>query len=448
LITGIDSTAQAGLNPPADGTEERCAMVGAPLVVGVNHFSAPIELRERLALCEDRVNGVLGSLRDSCQAALLSTCNRMELYAVSSGKVTLHGLRRFFGSWGGISPADLSPYVYAYAGPEAVRHLFRVAAGLDSMVVGESQILGQVADASRMAEAAGSKGKELDQLFTDAIRVGRRVRAKTAIARHGASIPGVAVGLAKQVLGSLKGRRVLIVGAGKAGMLSARALLGSGAAEAFVSNRTDQRSRELAADIGGTVIPFSSLGNVLTQVDVVVSGTGATEPVISFEHIARAMERRANAPLLLVDIAVPRDIEPAVAGIPGVHLYNIDRLKYLAQSNLHQRRFEVVRVEEIVEEAVGQLVSWWRSLPILPTIKEIQRSAEEVREKELARALRDLSHLGAEDRQTVEMMSRAIVKKLLHHPFRSMKDTPGDEEYVAVVRRLFNLAERNGAAGL
>ena len=423
-------------------------MVGAPLVVGVNHFSAPIELRERLALCEDRVNGVLGSLRDSCQAALLSTCNRMELYAVSSGKVTLHGLRRFFGSWGGISPADLSPYVYAYAGPEAVRHLFRVAAGLDSMVVGESQILGQVADALRMAELAGSGGKELDQLFTNAVRVGRRARAETAIARHGASIPGVAVGLAKQVLGSLKGRRVLIVGAGKAGMLSARALLGSGAAEAFVSNRTDQRSRELAADIGGTVIPFSSLGKVLTQVDVVVSGTGATEPVISFEHIARAMERRADAPLLLVDIAVPRDIEPTVAGIPGVHLYNIDRLKYMAQSNLHQRRSEVKRVEEIVEEAVGQLVSWWRSLPVLPTIREIQQAAEEVRERELARALRDLSHLGDEERQTVEMMSRAIVKKLLHHPIRSMKDTPGDEEYVAVVRRLFNLPERNRAADL
>jgi glutamyl-tRNA reductase len=421
-------------------------MVGVPLVVGVNHLSAPVELRERLALGEDQLSGVLGSLRGSFQAAILSTCNRIELYTVSSGEDSLHGLRRFFGSWGDTSPDELSPYIYAHAGPEAVRHLFRVAAGLDSMVVGEAQILGQVADASRKAETAGSGGRELDRLFSHAIRVGRRVREETAIGRNGASIPGVAVGLARQVLGSLKGRRVLIVGAGKAGLLSARALLGSGAAEAFVSNRTDQRSRELAADIGGTVIPFSSLGDVLPQVDVVVSGTGASEPVISFKDIERAMERRANTSLLLVDIAVPRDIEPSVAGIPGVHLYNIDRLHGVAKSNLHQRCSEVEKVERIVEEAVGNFVTWWRSLPVLPTIKEIQQAAEDVRERELARALRDLSHLGPEERQTVEMMSRAIVKKLLHHPFRSLKDTPEDEEYVATARRLFNLPERNGGS--
>ena len=424
-------------------------MIGVPFVVGVNYVSAPVEVRERLAIVEEEATGVLDTMAGIVhQGAILATCNRTELYAICMGEDSINDLRLFFGSWQGISTEDVAPYIYSYTGPEAVRHLFRVSAGIDSMVVGEAQILSQVKDALRIAEAAGRMGKELKRLFTHAIRAGRRARAETAIGRNGTSIPDVAVELARKVLGSLQGHRALIVGAGNAGKLSAKALLGAGAAEVFVINRTDHRSLDLASNIGGRAIPFSSLENTLAEVDVVVSGTAAKEPVISLDAVESAMTLRQGSPLLMLDIAVPRDIDPSVAGIHGVYLYNIDQLHAAARSNHLHRHAEVEQAEQIVAQEMDRFMEWWRTLIVIPTLRELLQTAERVRQLEMDRVFRKLSHLSLGDQQTVEMMSRALIKKLLHHPLLSLKEMAEDEGHIETIRHVFHLSERNGDADL
>ena len=419
-------------------------MTGLPIVVGMNHTSAPFELRESLALGDEEVAGVLASFpADASEGAILSTCNRTELYAIGQGENGFRDLRDFFGSWRGVPASDLTTNTYAYSGAQAARHLFRVASGLDSVVVGEAQILGQVAGALKVAEAAGTAGKELRHLFTYAVRAGRKARAQTAIGRNGASIPGVAVELARKTLGSLSGRRVMIVGAGKAGELSAKALLAAGVSQVIVANRTDARARDLARAIGGTTIPLASMPVKLAEVDVVITGTGAREPVITAEAVRSAVARRNGVPLLLVDIAVPRDVEPSVAAIPGVHLYNMEQLQEVARANIRQRRTEVAKVDSIVDAATVRLMSWWSSQSVLPTIKDLGDTAEKVRRQEVSRALRKLPDLSAEQVRTVEKMSQAIVKKLLHHPLLSLKETPEDSEFTAALRRAFNLPEEH-----
>ncbi len=419
-------------------------MIGLPIVVGMNHSSAPFEVRESLALGEEEVADVLASFpADASQGAILSTCNRTELYAIGLSEDGLGNLHSFFGSWRGKPASELSAYTYAYSGPEAARHLFRVASGLDSVVVGEAQILGQVTSALKVAEAAGVAGKELRHLFTYAVRAGRKARTETAIGRSGASIPGVAVELAREALGSLSGRRVMIVGAGKAGELSARALLDAGASHVLVANRTEAHSQELARSIGGTAISLSALPSKLAEVDVVITGTGAREPVITSKAVQAAVARRNGVPILLVDVAVPRDVEPSVAAIPGVRLYNMDQIQEVAQANLRQRRTEVAKVDSIVDATADLLMSWWRSQSVLPTIKDLGDTAETVRQQEVSRAVRKLPHLSDEDIQTVEKMSQAIVKKLLHHPLLSLKETPEDSEFTAALRRAFNLREED-----
>ncbi len=419
-------------------------MMGQPIVVGMNHSSAPFEIRESLALGDEEVADVLASFpADASQGAILSTCNRTELYAVGLGDEGFRALRAFFGSWRAKEASDLSSYTYAYSGPEAAKHLFRVASGLDSVVVGEAQILGQVAGALKTAETAGVAGKELRQLFTYAVRAGRKARTETAISRNGASIPGVAVELARKTLGSLSGRNVMIVGAGKAGELSAKALLAAGASHVLIANRTDARSKDLAQDIGGTAIPLSSLPVKLAEVDVVITGTGAREPVITAQAVRSAVALRNGAPLLLVDIAMPRDVEPSVAAIPGVYLYNMEQLQEVAQANLRQRHTEASKVDSIVDTTTDRLTSWWRSQSALPTIKDLGDTAETVRQQEVGRALRKLPHLSDDDVQTVEKMSQAIVKKLLHHPLLSLKETPEDSEFAAALRRAFNLRKEH-----
>jgi glutamyl-tRNA reductase len=251
------------------------------------------------------------------------------------------------------------------------------------------------------------------------------------------------VELARKTLGSLSGRNVMIVGAGKAGELSAKALLAAGASHVLIANRTDARSKDLAQDIGGTAIPLSSLPVKLAEVDVVITGTGAREPVITAQAVRSAVALRNGAPLLLVDIAMPRDVEPSVAAIPGVYLYNMEQLQEVAQANLRQRHTEASKVDSIVDTTTDRLTSWWRSQSALPTIKDLGDTAETVRQQEVGRALRKLPHLSDDDVQTVEKMSQAIVKKLLHHPLLSLKETPEDSEFAAALRRAFNLRKEH-----
>jgi glutamyl-tRNA reductase len=365
----------------------------------------------------------------------------MEIYAIGGHPNDLHRLRRAFGAWRALGERHLKPYVYAYAGKDAVRHLFRTAAGLDSMVVGETQILGQVREALETSKGLGFADREIASLFTSAIRTGRRARAETAIARSGASIPSVAVELARQTLGTLEGRRVLVVGAGKIGALSAKAFLGSGAASLTVVNRSLDRSQDLAAALGGTALPFSSLEDALSSVDVVVSGTTATDTVIPADMVRRAMAQRKGAALLLVDIAVPRDVSPEAASVPGVHLYNVDDLTAIAQRNMDLRSAEIESVERILDEELDKFEAWQASLLVQPTIRAIHQEAEDVRRREVNEALRKLAHLSKADQDVVDALSRVLVNKILHTPFQTLRETPQDEAYITSVRRLFRLQD-------
>lgn len=409
-----------------------------PVALSVSHRRAPLSVRERLTPSgEEKGAWIAQRLPD---VVLLATCSRIEVYAVAPS--VREGIARLrdllLAQWGG-TPDSLDPFLEAYVGEEAARHLFRVAAGLDSMVIGEAQILGQVGEAIKASRKAGVVGKEIERLLVHAVRAGRRVRAETAIGQNSTSIPGVAVDLARRIFGSLQGRRVLVVGAGEAGTLTARVLRGAGATSLFVTNRTFQRSLELAVTIGGTAIPFHSLSEALAEMDVVVSSTSAGTPIILSETLRGVLAQRNGDPLLLIDIAVPRDIEPAAASLPGVHLYNIDDLQALAQRNLHRRLGEVQRAESIVEGEVERLRSWWRTLPALRVLRQVHRSGEDLRQRAMARALRRMSHLTPEDRGTIEKMSRAILKGLLHDPILSLKEGAEDRAFLESVRRLFGL---------
>jgi glutamyl-tRNA reductase len=327
---------------------------------------------------------------------------------------------------------------FTLGGKEAARHLFRVAAGIESMVVGESEILGQVRSAFTAATAAGTHTPALSRLFHSAIRVGRRARAQTSIGRYTLSVSSTAVALAKQTLGDLAGKTVLVVGAGEAGKLTAGTIAGSGIGRMLVTSRSAGRTSDLAASLGGEGVAFERRGRAMAQADIVITSTSAQEFVIDRAMVEVAMAARPSRPLLLIDIAVPRDIDPAVAAAPGVHLYDIDELQSVADKNMHLRRKEIAAVERIVEDEVARFGDWLRSLEVVPTVAALRARAEALRAVEVERTLGKM-RLSAADRKRVEAMTSALVKKLLHEPVRALKKPGEGERYVAAARALFDL---------
>lgn len=410
------------------------------LAVGISHKVAPVAVRERLAFTAAELPSALSHLRESIGAAvLLSTCNRTELYTAGADDSTSpETIIAQLAKCKGTEP-PVGVNFYLLREQEAVRHLYRVAAGVDSMVLGEAQILGQVREALGVAQRAGTVDPLLSRLFRTAISVGRRARSETGISRYAVSVSSTAVALARRVLGDLAGCTVLVVSAGESGKLAAKSLVGSGASRVLVTNRTYQRACELAARLEGEAVPFEGLPGALAMADIVISATGAEAFVLGVEEVGAAIAARNGRPLLLIDIAVPRDVDPRVRELAGVHLYDIDDLQGVSHANLRQRAREVHKVEAIVEEEVERFGAWWRSLEVVPTIVALRQRAEAIRREEVERTLRRLTHLSPRDQGRVEAMAMAIVNKLLHRPIARLKEREAGQRYTEAVRSLFDL---------
>jgi glutamyl-tRNA reductase len=409
-------------------------------LAGVSHHRAPIELRERVALDIDACRALAQQLaqRLEGEAVVLSTCNRTELYLVRdehADDVAVETLAQLAGE----RADDLAAALYRLRDEAAALHLFRVAAGLDSLVPGEGEILGQV----RTAFEAGTAGPFLDRLFRQALHTGKRVRMETAIGESPASVPSAAAALAQQVFGELTGRRVLVLGAGKMSESTARNLRSRGAEIAVVANRTLAHGEDLARKVGARALALDAVAAELEQADVVVSATSADDFVLSRESVAAALRSRKGRPLLLVDLAVPRDLDPAINELDGCFLYDVDDLEAVVAETLSGRRGEAARAEQLVAGEADRFREWHASLDIVPTIASLRALAEEIRDRELLKAGGRLSE---RERKHIESVTSQIVAKLLHLPTIRMKEAAAAADgvvYADVVKHLFGLEEED-----
>ena len=392
------------------------------LVLGLNHHTAPLELRERLTIDREQLKDAMAQLTQFAgQGVILSTCNRMEIYSHEEDETDLSGrLASFLSETSGITSAELDSHLYRYYGDECVKHLFRVTCGLDSMVVGEKQVLGQVRTAYSVASELGHVRGPLSGLFHQALRTARRIHRDTNIDRHSRSVSRAGVQLARGLLGDLAQQQVLVIGAGDAGHLVARALSDAGARKMVVTNRTYWRAENLAKDLGGVAVPLEDLLGQLAEADVVISSTGSPEYVLDQAMVQQAMVNRDQRPLLIIDIAVPRDIDPAVGGLDQVQLYDIDALQMVSESSAAGMRQDVDRAEAMVEDRTREFREWWDSLDVVPLIAAIRQQAEEIRRDEVAKTVSKIKSPWPDDTEKISEhlngMTSALVKKLLHQP--------------------------------
>ena len=418
-------------------------------VVGLNHRTAPLDLLERLAIDPERLPKALALLLERehvKECAILSTCNRVEVYAAID---RFHdggdAVRAFLTDFHGICSRELADYLYAYYEDRAVQHLFAVTAGIDSMVVGEVQILGQVREAFQAAQAERTAGPVLHALFTQALRVGRRARHETAIGQGLASTLSVSLAVAQGQLGSLAGRSALIVGAGKMARLAAQTLRQAGAAELVIANRTPAHGSALAAEFRGRSVPLEAIDRELAAVDLVVASTAAMSPTVTLDAVRRGLGRRqAGRPLVVLDLGVPRDVEPEVRSLRGVVLADLDALRAVLETEEDGPRREVERVRELIAEETAGFMSGQRSAKLAPTIRALRARAEQVRQHELARAGVRLAGLDPAQREAIDQVTRGLVNKLLHDPIVRGKALAGGangEMYAGILRQLYALDE-------
>ncbi|MEX2253518.1 MAG: glutamyl-tRNA reductase [Thermoleophilaceae bacterium] len=428
-------------------------MNGSLLALGISHKTAPLALRERLALPEGRATGILAELtgEDAIhEAVAISTCNRTELYLVVTDPVeaenaALTALSR----QADMRPTELLGKVYSLHGPEAVRHLFSVAAGLDSMIVGEAEIQGQVKRAYELALVEGATGPLANRLFRDALAAGKRVRTETAIGESRVSVSTVAVELAEDVLGDLAKRRVLVIGAGENGELTARALRERGVHTVFVANRRYDRAIGLAQRFGGSAVRFDDLPEELLRSDIVVSCTSSPHQIVGPEEIELVEREREGRPLLMIDIAVPRDVEPSVREIDGVTLFDMDDLQRAVARNISGREAEATRARTLVEADAERFDAWLGTLDVVPTVAALRERADAIVDRVLEENASRWESLSDADRRRLETMAHALVSRLLHEPTLRLKAAAGeDDSYVLVhaLRELFALGP-GGAPG-
>jgi glutamyl-tRNA reductase len=416
------------------------------IVVGLNHRTVPLPLLERASVPP---GGLPKALRDLAgrehlaEVAILSTCNRTEVYASATKfHPSVGDVADFLAEQAGMAAGDLTDHLYSYYDEAAITHLFGVAAGVDSVILGEGEILGQVRAALKVAEEEGTAGATLGRVFRHAIEVGKRSRAETGIARGSVSLSSAAVALAAEHLGGLHGRRVLVLGAGEMGAGMAKALVASGATEVLVAGRSPERAAEVAAKMGGRALPIERLPEALTAVDVVLTSTGATEAVIDLPALEVAMDRRFGRDLLIVDIAVPRDVDPAAAALSGVTLCDMDDLKAFAERSFDRRRREVARVRRIIAAELERFRSEATAREVAPLVAALRARGEEVRLGELERYRARLQGLDPKAAEAVEALTRGIVAKLLHDPTVKVKEAAGSgrsEIYADTLTALFGL---------
>lgn len=418
-------------------------MINNIIVVGVNHTTAPIEMREKMALSTDKMKDVLAVLyRYLGPNVVLSTCNRTEIYSVGEDPLKdSQKLVQFLSDYHRMPRGEFTSRIYTHIHEEAIRHLFNVTCGLDSMIFGEEQILTQVRRALEAAESNGTLRSPLAHVFRQALRVGKRARTETGISRFAVSVSHACVELAQKVLGDLSDKQVLIISAGEMGELTGKIVRDSGANNILVTNRTYERAVTLANQINGQAISFSDLTKTLVNADMVVSATGSPNFILSRDSVADVMKQRAGRPIILIDIAMPRDIDPEAGQLENVCLYNIDDLQAFSQANLDERKREGLRVETIVDFEVANALRWWNNLRVKPTIIELRERAEKVRRVELKKTLKKLSDLTPEQQQRLDAMTKAIIKKILHNPTIFLKDEDRGYRYLPVLREFFGLED-------
>ena len=425
------------------------------LVLGVSHKTAPVEIREKLALPEARAEEFVRDLRgnaDVQEAVAISTCNRTELYLVVGDPVEAEGrVLSMLASQAGIRPTELASAIYSYRNCDAARHLYRVTAGLESMIVGEAEVQGQVKRAYDAAIAKETAGPLTNHLFKAALKTGKRARTETGIAERQLSLPAVAVALAKELLEDLQGRNVVIVGTGETSELTARALADSGGHTVFVASRRRDRAIALARRYGGTSVSFDELPVALESADIVVAATASPHLLLEARELAQVMRARGNRPIVLIDLAVPRDIDSGCAEIDGVSLYDIDDLEAVIARNRKVRQAEARKAEGIIEEEIQHFAAWLGSLEVLPTVSALRARAEEIVDQLLRENENKWESASPRDRERIDALARAVVNRLLHDPTVRMKELRDDRVHarMALVRELFALEvdEVAGSAG-
>src|SRR2546426_5197353 len=421
----------------------------ALFVAGLSHKNAPVELREQLAVEEDKLRELLSDVSATGvvqETLILSTCNRVEVYGVADAPGEARAVAfRHLCRYRGVNPASVEPVLYTHVDGDAVRHAFRVAASLDSMMIGEPQILGQVKDAFALAQACETIGPALHTLFTQAFAVAKKVRGETEIARHAVSVSFAAVELAKKIFAGLDGKAVLLVGAGKMSELAARHLIDQGAFPLYVANRTWARAQELARALAGTAVPFDELATALATVDIVITSTGAPEPVIRREVVQPLVHRPRGRPLFFIDIAVPRDVEDSVGTPDGVYCYDIDDLKQVVDANIRERLREAHRAEALVEREVAKFLARLGDVEVIPTIVSLRERLEIIRSGEVKRTLARLPGATPETREAIEALSAAIVNKILHAPITKLRESSragSPRSWLELVHELFGLGRK------
>lgn len=415
-------------------------------IVGLNHRTAPVEVRERLAFPAAQLSGAIDQLLKGegvNEGLILSTCNRVEVAVAAEGDAP--GLvQRFFEECRQVPRSVVEPHLYHYHGREAIRHLFRVAASLDSMVVGEPQILGQLKEAYAAAKQRGAVNGLLDGLMTRAFSVAKRVRSETEIGQNAVSVSYAAVELAREIFGNLNGRSILLIGAGKMSELAARHLQRAGVKKILVTNRTRERADQMAELFHGTVVPYEQFHKGVAEADIVITSSGAPHYILDRQNMQPIMHQRRNRPVFLIDIAVPRNVEPSVNQLDNVFLYDIDDLGRVVEQNRHTRLEEAADAERIIEEEVEKMLARLREREITPTIVAIQEKLEEVRMGELARLRARLGPLSAHQEEALEALTKSMMGKIAHGPIAELRRVAGRGEAagaVDLVRRIFRLPD-------
>jgi len=418
------------------------------LITGLSHHTAPVEVRERLAFEENTLLEALDRLRrrpGMIEGMILSTCNRVEVAVTAEEQTDAEGsIERFLAESRRVERDWVSPYLYRYNGPDAIRHLFRVASSLDSMVVGEPQILGQLKSAYALAKECGALSGYLDLVMTRAFNVAKRVRTETEIGTSAVSISYTAVELARDIFGSLAGKRVLLAGAGKMAESAARHLRRAGVSDILVTNRTRSRADLLAEEFQGQVVPYEDFVGMLAEIDILLTSSAAPHYILTREQMRGVISRRRNRPMFLIDIAVPRNIEPSVNQLDNVFLYDIDDLDRVVKSNMQARKNVAEQAEEIITEEVERMVLRLKTREVTPTIISLQEQLEQLRAAEIERARGRLGALTPQQEEAIEALTRGIINKIAHGPITEMRRKASDPDGIHLmntIRKLFRLGE-------
>lgn len=412
------------------------------LVIGINHKTAPVAIREKVAFTSERIEHALRQLSEHYairEVAILSTCNRAEIY-LEIDKLIIAELVEWLASFHLLSSNEIAPYIYSYANHSAVKHIMCVASGLDSMILGEPQILGQIKLAYNIARKLGTINNLLDRLFQNVFAVAKQVRTDTAIGSSPVSVAFAAVSLARQIFSSLTERTALLIGAGETIELTARHLRQNNISRIIIANRTIERAHLLAAEIGGYAIALTEINEHLAEVDIIISATGSTTPILSKNAVEIAIKKRRHRPIFMVDIAVPRDIEPQVEELADVYLYTVDDLHEVIQENLHSRQEAAKQAEEIINIQVNNFMEWMNSLSAVATICAYRAQGELLRDSELNKAQRLLT-AGKDPAEVLTLLARGLTNKLLHQPCTRLRQAAGEgrPEILTLARELFNL---------